>query len=224
MIFKFLLKFALVIFLGGLLSSCEPPAPEGPSLVVQAGTVASYKISGHLYKAEVTHADEGYVLWEFSWKKTPVFKLKLYRGILSVFNEEEGYKTWSKFDTNLIDEFFPLEIGNELALEGHHYTKGNEEGYPFFVTINIREKTEIAIKEEIFPVYILEFSFIEEHPDGTKTYTKTAWYSEEMEISLRTDYVMENGTFSMRIVALEELEGVGDENEEQPEGLGTVRL
>jgi len=35
---------------------------------------------------------------------------------------------------------------------------------------------------------------------------------------------MDNSTFSMRIVALEELEGLGDEDEDQPEGLGTVRL
>lgn len=224
MIFKSFFKLAWVIFLAGLLVSCEPPAPDRPSLTVQAGTVAFYKISGHHYKAEVTDAHEGYVLWEFFWKKTPRFKLKVYRGLLSVFNEEEGFKTWSKFDTNLIDDFFPLEVGKELALNGRHYTKGNEEGYPFFVTINVREKTEIAIKEEFYPVYIIEYSFIEEHPDGTKLYTKTAWYSEELEISLRSDYVLDNGTFSMRIVALDEPEGLADEEENQPEGLGTVRL
>ena len=184
MIFKSFIKLALVVFLAGLLPSCEPPAPEGPSLTVQAGTVAYYTISGHHYKAEVTGAHEGYVLWEFSWKKTPIFKSKVYRGLLSVFNEEDGFKTWSKFDTNLIDDFFPLEVGKELVLEGRHYTKGIEEGYPFFVTINVREKTKIAIKEKMFPVYIVEYSFIEEHPDGTKSWTKTAWFSEEMEISL----------------------------------------
>ena len=212
-----------MVFLMGLLVACDPPAAEGPSLTVQPGTVAYYKISGHHYQAEVTQADEGYVLWEFSWKKTPVFKFKTYRGILSVFNEEEGFKTWSKFDTNLIDEFFPLEIGKEVALEGRHYTKGNEEGYAFFVTINVREKTEIAIKEEKFPVYIIEYSFIEENPDGTKTYTKTAWYSESLEVSLRSDFVMNNGTFSMRIVSLDDPEGA-DEEDNAPEGLGTTRL
>ena len=147
MIINSFFRLILMVFLAGFLASCEPPEPAGPSLTVQSGTVAYYKISGHHYKAEVTQADEGYVLWEFSWKKTPVFKFKTYRGILSVYNEEEGFKTWSKFDTNLIDEFFPLEIGKEVALEGRHYTKGNEEGYAFFVTINVREKTEIAIKE-----------------------------------------------------------------------------
>lgn len=224
MIFNSLFKLILVVFFAGLLVSCEAPEPMGPSLTVQPGTVAYYKISGHHYRAEVTYADEGYVLWEFSWKKTPVFKSKIYRGLLSVYNEEEGFKTWSKFDTHILDEFLPLEIGKEVALEGRHYTKGNEEGYPFFVTIHVREKTEIAIKEKMFPVYIVEYSFIEEHPDGIKSYTKTAWYSEEMEISLRSDYVMNTSTFSMRIVALDEPDGLADEDENQPEGLGTVRL
>lgn len=218
------LKLILVVFLTGFLASCEPPEAEGPSMKVRAGMVAHYKISGHHYMAEVTEANEGYTLWEFTWKKTPVFKYKTYRGLLSVYNEEEGFKTWSKFEPKVLDELFPFEVGKEVSIKGRHYSKANEEGYPFFVTINVREETEIMIKETSYPVFVLDYSIIEEHPDGRKTTTKTAWYSEEMEASLRTDFVWESGSFSMRIVALDEPEGTAEDDESQPEGLGTVRL
>ncbi len=215
-------KLMVLVILASLASACEPPEPTAP-LTVQTGTVADYKISGHHYLAEVTEAKDGYVLWVFSRNKTPVFKVKTYRGLFSVYSEEEGFKTWSKFDPKILDTFFPLTEGKEITFGGRRFTRNIEEGYPFFVTISVREKTEITVKETVYPVYILDYSVIEEHPEGSRTYTQTAWYSDLLEASLRTDFKWASGTFSMRMLSLEMGEGNLDEDNE-PEGLGTTRL
>ena len=218
--FRISLALALVFFLVG----CDAPEPTGPSLKIKEGFVATYKVSGHLYRGEVTHAEDGYTAWEITWKNTPRFKYKTYRGLLMVFSEEEGVKSWSSFDTEVVDSLFPLNVGNEIMLEGRHYTKANQDGYTYYTTITVREKTEIAVKEEIFPVYIIDFSVVEDHPEGQRTFSKTSWYSEELETDIRTEYHWPEGTFSIRMVALEAPEDQGDDEGPEPEGLGTVRL
>jgi hypothetical protein len=218
------LKFFAALLLVAGLAACEAPEPQGPSQKLQAGTLATYKISGHIYKGEITHASEGYSAWEFSWKNSPVFKFKTYRGLLSVYNEEEEVKTWSKFDSAMIDTLFPLDVGKEVTIEGRHFTNRNQEGYPFYVTITVRREATIKVKEQDFPVFIIDFSVIEDNPEGEKTFTKTQWYSEELELAIRTDYQWEDRTFSMRLVALEALEDREEEEGNPPEGLGTVRL
>jgi len=217
------LRLALCVLVSGFLVACDPPPSNVAKQTIPAGTVANYKVGGHHYRAEITHAKDGYTQWEFTWKKAPVFKFKTYRGLLSVYNEEEGYKSWSKFDTKLLDSLFPLTEGQEVTVEGRHYANDVQEGYPFYVTIHVRGKSEIMIKETSYPVYILDYSVVEDHPDGTKTYIKTAWYSEDLEAALRTDYKWETGSFSMRMVSFEEPEGF-EEEKRGPEGLGTVRL
>lgn len=224
MLSRILTRAGLLILLSGLLFGCEPPEPIGASKALRAGTVAYYKISGHQYRAEVTEVKNGYIVWEFTWKKTPVFKFKTYRGLFAVYSEEEGFKIWSQFDPQVLDRFLPLEVGREIQFEGRQYTKRIEGGFPFFVTIKVRDKGQIEINGKTFPVFILDYAFVEEHPDGTKTLTKTAWYSEELQASLRTDYRWERGTFSMQMISMDEAPGPGSDDNEDPEGLGTIRL
>lgn len=222
--FKHLGNFLLAILLAGLVASCEPPAADLTSQKIRAGTMAQFKVSGQIYTGKVIQAKEGYALWEITWKKKPVFEYKTYRGLMTVYSKEEGIKHWSKFDTKALDNFLPLRVGNEIVIKGRHFTSENENGYPFFVTITVRKETEMGIKGEAHRVFVLDYSAIEEHPDGERFFTKIAWYSPEMEAALRTDYVFDNAQFSMRIVAFGDENGFEGEEDNQPEGLGTIRL
>jgi len=96
--------------------------------------------------------------------------------------------------------------------------------YPFWATVSVREKAVLKIKDSEYEVYIIDFSFIEDHPEGTKNFVKTIWYSPEFETSLRTDYIMGDEVFSMRMVAFNSPEDLDNSEESEPEGLGTVRL
>ena len=216
---------ALVIFaFAGLAASCEPPQQETKIPSIATGTVAYVKISGHHYKAEATYSENGYVLWNYSWKKQPIFKFKSYRGMMTVYSEEEGFKSWNKFDKSILDAMFPIKVGKEASLEGMHHSEKEGFDYPFWTTITVREESFIKIKEHEYEVFIIDFSIIEEHPDGPKNYIKTIWFSPEIEISLKTEYIMENEIFTMRIVSLDEPDNFEDNEEDEPRGLGTVRL
>ncbi len=219
-----LIRAFFTLLLLGVLASCDPPAVDVEEPALQVGTIANVKIFGHHYKAEVTSVHEGYVVWSYSWKQTPVFKFKTYRGLMTVSSEEEGFKSSSTFDRVILDDLFPLEVGKEASLEGIHWSEREGVESPFWVNIYVREETTIIIKESEYPVYIIDFSFIEDHPDGTKNYVKTIWYSAEMETSLRTDFVMADETFSMRVVSLNSPDDFEETDENEPEGLGTVRL
>lgn len=214
----------VLIVLACALSACEPPVTHNHSQAISEGTVVTYKISGRHYRAEVIHAKDGYVLWSYQVKKIPVFKEKTYRGLLSVYYEEEGFKSWGKFDPAVVDALFPLEPGKEVIVKGRFFVQRENFEYPFYVTITVGDKTDIQIKDKTYPVYVLDYSYIEERPDGTRTYAKTAWYSEEMETALRVDYAFSNKTFSMRIVSLDEPEDFPEDENPEPEGLGTIRL
>jgi hypothetical protein len=224
MVLNKLIKVFFTLLLLGVLASCDPPAVDVEEPALQVGTIANVKIFGHHYKAEVTSANEGYVVWSYSWKQTPVYKFKTYRGLMTVFSVEEGFKRSSTFDRETLDALFPLEVGKEASLEGINWSEREGVESPFWVNIFVREKTTIKIKKSEYPVYIIDFSFIEDHPDGTKNYIKTIWYSAEMETSLRTDFAMGDETFSMRVISLNSPDDFKDTDENEPEGLGTVRL
>jgi len=219
-----LIKSLIVLVLLGLLVSCEPPESAVTEPGVAVGTHAYVKIFGNHYKAEVTSAHEGYVVWSYSWKNTPVFKFKTYRGLMTVYSEEEGYKSSSTFDRQAIDNFFPIAAGKELTLEGMTWLEKEGVEYSYWATVSVREKAKIKIKDTKYNVYIIDYSFIEDHPEGPKNYTKTVWYSPEFETSLRTDYVLGDEVFSMRMVAFNSPEEIEDTEDREPEGLGTVRL
>jgi len=224
MIIQKILKVLVILAFAGLAASCEPPQKETGMTSVAVGTVAYVKISGHHYKAEATDSEDGYVLWSYSWKKHPVFKFKSYRGMMTVYSEEEGFKSWSKFDKSIIDGLFPVEVGKEASLEGRYHSEKEGIDYPFWTTISVREETTLKVKENEYDVFVIDFSYFEEHPDGPKNYIKTIWYSADMETSLRTEYVMEDEVFSMRVVSLDEPDDLEDSDEDEPRGLGTVRL
>ena len=218
------IKIFLTVFLFGALASCDPPTPELEQSSIRVGTVANVKVFGNHYKAEVTSANENYVVWSYSWKKKPIFKFKTYRGLMTVYSEEEGYKRSSHFDTKALDSLFPLEVGKEASLKGMQWSEREGTELSFWVNILVREETTIKIKDEEYPVFVIEFSYLEDHPEGTKNYLKTIWYSPEMETSLRTDYNLSGETFSMRFVSLNNPDDFEDTEEAEPEGLGTVRL
>ena len=224
---KTILKLCRVFvpfMLMGVITACDPPENVSSGPPISEGTVAYVKILGHHYRGEVTSAHEGYVVWSYYWKKTPVFKFKSYRGLLDVYSEEAGFKNYSKFDHNILDEFFPIEVGKETSLTGKRINEKAGIDYPFWTTISVREKSTITIKETEFPVYVIDFSIIEDRPDGPKNYVRTIWYSVEMETALRTDYVMADEVYSIRVVSLSGPFEFEDSDENEPEGLGTVRL
>lgn len=222
--FYSILRTIFFLAIALFVASCEPPQQTHEIASVKPGTVATVKISGHHYRAEATHAENGYVLWNFDWKKHPVFKYKSYRGMMNVYWEEEGFKSSSTFDETIIDNMFPLAVGKEASLQGKNYSEKKGDEFSFWATISVREKTKMKIKEAEYDVFIIDFSFIENHPEGTKNYVKTIWYWPELEISLKTDYVTDDGVFSMRVVSLDEPDTFEEDEEDEPEGLGTVRL
>ena len=222
--FHNILKALVILAFAGLAASCEPPQQEAGIPSIAPGTVAYVKISGNHYRAEATHSENGYVLWSYSWKKQPVFKFKSYRGMMTVYSEEEGFKSWNKFDTSILDGMFPIKVGKEASLEGRYHSEKEGLDYPFWATISVREESFIKVKEHEYEVFIIDFSFVEDHPEGSRNYIKTIWFAPEMELSLKTEYVMEDGVFTMRIVSLDAPDEFEDDEEDEPRGLGTVRL
>lgn len=219
------LKISLTVFVFlGFLAACEPPQEATSTPPLGEGTVAYVKIMGHQYRGEITSVHEGYVVWSYTWKKTPVFKFKTYRGLMTIYSEEEGYKYHTKFDPSVLDELFPITVGAEAILEGKQYSEKEGIENPFWVTISVREKTTITVKEDTFPVYVIDYSFVEERPGGTKNYLKTIWYSVEFETALRTDYLRDDEIFSIRVISLNSPDEMDEMEESEPEGLGTVRL
>lgn len=215
------LALALLACLG--LAACDlQRADPGPPIA--EGTVLVTKVSGNHYKSKAAHVEGGFVTWVYYWKKKPVAKFKSYRGLMNVFSEEEGFRRWIEFDTKLVDQLFPLEVGREATITGRQHLEKERLDFPFTATIEMRERDKVKIKDSTYPVFVIDLTFVEHREQGEVEMVKTLWYSPELELALKAEYLFEGRVYPARVISLTGPDGELEEEPYEPEGLGTIRV
>jgi hypothetical protein len=207
----------------GLLGACGEPA-EAPRNAIKEGTVLVIQAADANYKSEASRIEAGYVTWTYCWKNRVTGTSKSYRGLVFVFSEEEGHRRWIEVDHAQIDRLFPLEVGRQVPFSGEEHAEHEGLAYPVIGALRVRAKETVILKDQTYETFVIDLALTEKRPGGDRSFVKTMWYAPALELALRTDYVVDGRTYSMKVVDMIEPGGKPGEDSEEPRGLGTVRL
>lgn len=206
-----------------LLFACGQP-PEAPRDAIKQGTVLVIEAADAKYKSEATRVEAGFVTWTYYWKNRLTGTSKSYRGLVFVFSEEDSRRRWVELDPKEIDLIFPLEVGREVPFSGQEHAEHEGLVFPVAGTMRVRAKEAMALKDKTYEIYVIDLTLVEKRPGHERSFVKTMWYAPEIELPLRTDYIVDGRTYSMKVVDMIEPGGASEEETDEPRGLGTVRL
>lgn len=219
-----ILKLTVTLFVCLGLAACDEVQRADPGPPLAEGTVVVTKVSGNHYKSEAARVENGFVTWVYYWKKKPVAKFKSYRGLMNIFSEEEGFRRWVEFDKQQVDQLFPLEVGREVTIAGRQHLEKERLDFPFTATLSVRGRDKVQIKDQTYPVFVIDLTFVEHREQGAVEMAKTLWYSPELELALKADYHFEGRVYPVRVISLTGPNGELEEEPYEPEGLGTIRV
>jgi len=217
--------FRLVPALAGLvfLSACGGPAAP-PREAVPEGTVFVIAADEAKYKSEATRVDAGFITWTYFWKNRVAGTSKSYRGLVFLSSEEENHRRWIELDLAAIDRIFPLAVGRAIAFTGEEHSEHEGLVFPVAGTMTVRARETMTLQDKTYEIYVIDLALTEKRPGGDRVFLKIMWYAADLEMPLRTDYVVDGRTHSMTVVDIIPPGGADPEEDDEPRGLGTVRL
>jgi len=215
-------RLTLAIFAVFALGACDPIArvPSSPTAVV--GTRAVILRSGQELLAEITDVADKLVTTELFVRGESVAEFNSYRGLYIVSGRETHYQYEVDFDETVLEQLFPLQVGNEVSFEGN--TKNIDSGgsYDFWSNIQVVGEKTLPLSSGPRKVFVVDI--ITEHRSGarTKRKTNTVYFDPELAMVLKS-VVHEDGYQNYwRVITVERPgEGSGRTPRQQPRS-GTV--
>jgi hypothetical protein len=110
-------KTILVLTLGFLVA-CQPPSSPAQKYALVEGITTSATSMGYEFIEEVIEVEGQTSLWETRWKNQIVSKVRYYWGLYPMEGHEEENSFMNEFDPKVIDDFSPLQVGQETSFGG----------------------------------------------------------------------------------------------------------
>ena len=208
---------------GAFLFACGGPAAP-PREAIKQGTVLVIEAADAKYKSEASRVEAGVITWTYYWKSRVTGTSKSYRGLIVLSSEEENHRRWIELDPKDIDRAFPLEVGRQISFAGEEHAEHEGLVFPVVGTLQVRSRETMTLKGRTYDIFVVDLAIAERRPGGERSFLKTMWYAPEIEVPLRTDYLVDGRVYSMKVVNIIEPGAKNDEDTDEPRGLGTVRL
>lgn len=217
------IKRLAVLFLISMgLVACDNLMGDDLSDELLPGTRLVMKTTNGILSADLVSAENGFRKWTVAIDERNAFSFKSYRGMINVAVSEGSFQYWNEYDFDSIDNQFPLEIGKEFMLNGTRHMRRGEAKIPFWLHVSVRDKSHVRLGEEDFEVFIIDMVTEMNGPNGVLRENKTVWYSEKLQMELRSEGERNGEKFSNKIIRIERASA-----ETQPRrrrGLGTVSI
>lgn len=180
MISRLFLLMALTV------AACSPPTEEGGFPTTPPGITAIISQQSQDFDWEVTDITNAIITTATYWNGARVIHRKLYRGLYPIYGMEFGKSFEVDFDYKLLDNLFPLKIGNAVTFEGTMNLL--EDNYQAHTIVNMRVATTgiQQIGDTTYPVYRIDVTTQFSSGNVSDITQTTLYYSVDLGLVLKS--------------------------------------
>jgi|GEM_PF-5226865 len=151
----------------------------------QEGFRATMLSQAQNLEVEVTNVDGPLITLTTFWHGEQTGVRNLYRGVFAVSGGIDEGVFEMDFDTEIIDDLFPLKIGNTVDFTGNTLFVKSGEVLDTIVHIAVIEETKLIVDQENEPVFVLEVitEFVEK--TTSELFHRTVYYSPKYGLILK---------------------------------------
>lgn len=190
----------LIIFSLLALSSCDDLPRQPSSGLPEVGTRAVIKQHSFEIISEVVDITDNLVTFDYFWNGEKVYSQKYYKGLFSVWSQEENAINEIDYDPQQLDALFPLSVGKEISFNTvlSKVTEGVRENLS--VTLSVVKETILPVDGEDHKVFIIDVARLSEN--GQRQYA-TLYYSAVDGMVLKSVSRSSNSQSFWRVLKLE---------------------
>ena len=138
------------------LVACSPPPADDRFPTTPGGITALIRQQSQDFDWEVTDITNNIITTETFWNSERVIRRKYYRGLYPVYGMDFGKSFEMEFDYKLLDQLFPLKIGNTVTFEGVMLLLEDNYQAQALVQLEVTDTAVQQIDEVAYPVYVIE--------------------------------------------------------------------
>lgn len=166
--------------------ACSPPTGETAFPVTPPGITAVIRLQSQDFEWEVTNISSDVITTETYWNGEPIIRRKLYRGFYPIFRTENGSSFEENFDYKLIDQLFPLKIGNDVSFEGKLNALEDNYQIDSLVHIQVTDKGVQEVGDKSYPVFVIEITSRYTAGGESELTHDTIYYTPEIGLVLKS--------------------------------------
>lgn len=176
----------LLLLLTFLVVGCSPPASEDTFPTTPPGITALIRQQSQDFDWEVTDISNNIITTETYWNSERVIRRKLYRGLYPIYGMEFGKSFEVDFNYKVLDQLFPLKVGNEVAFEGSMTLIEDNYQATTLVHMQVVDKAVQLIGETSYPVFVIEITSRFSSGEVSDIIQNTIHYSFDLGLILRS--------------------------------------
>lgn len=167
-------------------AACSPPAEKDRFPTTPPGITAIISQQSQDFDWEVTDITNDIITTATYWNRERVIHRKLYRGLYPIYGMEFGKSFEVDFDYKILDELFPLKVGNEVTFEGTMNLL--EDNYQAQTIVNMKVAST-GIKQigaATYPVYRIDITAQFSSGSVSDINYNTIYYSADLGLILKS--------------------------------------
>ncbi len=218
------MKHISVVFLL-FLAACEAVerVPATPGALV--GTRANIKMHGQDIVAQVTRVIDKLVTTEFrDWRGGIIREINLYRGLFPVSGTDQGLRYESSFDESVLENLFPLKVGNTAGVSGTMFYVDGGESADFYTHIEVIGEKTIDLKDGPRRTFVVQLEWEFSWNGNVRRKTDTLYFDAERSMVLKSVVRGQNFQNYWVVVSVEEPDNPNVEREPRNRRSGTVMI
>lgn len=188
---------ALMLF---SLSGCDDPKTSGTAVTPLIGTRILIKQHSYEIIGEVVFAENNLVGIDYYWHGEKAYSQKLYRGLISVWSQEQDSQRELDLDTAAVDQLFPLKVGKETSLSGIMTNLTTGEAAKMGLTLEVIKKTSAYLNGEDTDIFIIDMTRLIE---GRPTTFETLYYAPAYGLVIKAVQKSGEGQSFWRVLEIE---------------------
>lgn len=167
-------------------AACSPPTEEARFPTTPPGITAIISQQSKDFDWEVTDITNDIITTATYWNNQRVIHRKLYRGLYPIYGMEFGKSVEVDFDYKILDELFPLKVGNEVTFEGTMNLL--EDNYQAQTIVNMKvANTGIQqVGDTAYPIYRIDVITQFSSGDVSDITHNTLYYSVDLGLVLKS--------------------------------------
>ena len=175
--------FLLVVF---CVAACSPPTENSRFPTTPPGITAIISQQSQDFDWEVTDITNDIITTATYWKRARVIHRKLYRGLYPIYGMEFGKSFEVDFEYKLLDQIFPLKLGNEVSFDGTLNLLEDHYQAMTVVHMRVQDTGVLQIGDIAYPVFIIKVTTSFSSGDVSDETVNTLYYSADLGLVLKS--------------------------------------